>query len=40
LKETAIYRWWYIKMKIEQVSSIHDCKVNGTSFIIARLPAK
>jgi len=30
---------WYIKIRIEQVSSIHNCKVNGTRFIIARLPA-
>jgi len=30
---------WYIKIIIEQVSSIHNCKVNRTSFIIARLPA-
>jgi len=30
---------WYIKIRIEQVSSIHNCKANGTSFIIARLPA-
>jgi len=29
----------YIKIRIEQVSSIHSCKVNSTSFIIARLPA-
>jgi len=36
LKETGIYHW-YIKIRIEQVSSIHNCKVNRTSFIIARL---
>jgi len=34
--ETAIY---HIKIRIEQVSSIHSCKANRTSFIIARLPA-
>jgi len=26
---------WNIKRRIEQVSSIHNCKVNRTSFIIA-----
>jgi len=31
---------WYIKIRIEQVSSIHSNEVNRTSFIIARLPAK
>jgi len=30
---------WYIKIRIEQVSSVHNCKINRTSFIIARLPA-
>jgi len=30
---------WYINIRREQVSSIHSCKVNRTSFIIARLPA-
>jgi len=30
---------WYIKIRIEQVSSIHNCKANRMSFIIARLPA-
>jgi len=27
---------WYIKIRIEQVSSIHSCKADRTSFIIAR----
>jgi len=30
---------WYIKRGIEQVLSIHNCKVNRTSCIFARLPA-
>jgi len=30
---------WYIKIRIEQVSSVHSCKANRTSFIIAWLPA-
>jgi len=30
---------WYIKIRIEQVSSIHNRKVNRMSFIIAMLPA-
>jgi len=30
---------WYIKIRIEQVSSIHSGEANRTSFIIARLPA-
>jgi len=30
---------WYIKIRIEQDSSIHSYKANGTSFIITRLPA-
>jgi len=30
---------WYIKIRIEQVSSIHSYKVNRRSFIIAKLPA-
>jgi len=30
---------WYIKIRTEQVSSLRNCKVNRTSFIIARLPA-
>jgi len=28
-----------IKIRIEQVSSIHNCKINRKSFIIAKLPA-
>jgi len=41
LKEKAIYciSLWFIKIKIEQISSIHNCEVNK-SFIIARLPAE
>jgi len=27
---------WYIKIRIEQVSSIHNYEANRTSFIIAR----
>jgi len=27
---------WYIKIRIEPLSSIHSCEVNRTSFIIAR----
>jgi len=30
---------WYIKIGIEHVSSIHNCKVNRKSFITAKLPA-
>jgi len=30
---------WCIKIRIEQVSSIHSYEVNRTSFIIARLSA-
>jgi len=30
---------WYIKIRIEQVSSIHSCEANRTSFIIVRLSA-
>jgi len=39
-REAAIYHWWYIKIRIELVSSIHNFKVNRTSFIIARLLAR
>jgi len=39
-RETAIYlSLWYIKIRIEQVSSIHSYKANRTNFIIARLTA-
>jgi len=37
-RETAIYHCG-LKIRIEQVSSIHSYKVNRTSFIIAGLSA-